>query len=170
MIEILRLHHRVNRDHRISTHLALTSRTLSVDKFYYAGQRDKKFEESVNNITRRFGGPFEVEHIDNPIKLIKEKKKQGYTIIHLTMYGEAFDKPKLKSKKLLIIVGGEKVEPEYYHIADYNLAVGNQPHSELGALAIFLHKHSKIKKSFKDAKITILPSAKGKLIKDIKSK
>ena len=141
MIEILRLNHRVARDKRISTHLALTSRALSVEKVFYSGQKDKSLEESVNKITKRFGGPFEIKHILNPIKLIKEKKKQNYQIIHLTVYGLDFQKTKLPNKKMLIIVGGEKVEGEYYYISDYNISIGNQPHSELGALAIFLNKY-----------------------------
>ena len=165
MIEILRLNHRVARDKRISTHLALTSRALSTEKVYYSGQKDKSLEESVNKITERFGGPFTIKHISSPIKLIKEKKKEGYTIIHLTVYGLEFDsvKSKIKNKKMLVIVGGEKVEGEYYHLADYNLSVGNQPHSELGALAIFLHTYSEIKTKFKNE---IEPCERGKLIKE----
>ena len=34
------------------------------------------------------------------------------------------------------VVGAEKVPPEVYQAADFNVAVGNQPHSEVAALAI----------------------------------
>ena len=171
MIEILRLNHRVARDKRISTHLALTSRAMSVEKVFYSGQKDKSLEESVNKITKRFGGPFEIKHCTSPTKLIKEKKKKGYKIIHLTVYGLPFDSVEKKIKgKILIIVGGEKVEGDYYQLSDYNLSVGNQPHSELGALAIFLHKYSKIKNKFSNSKIKIEPCERGKLLKETSTK
>ena len=73
MIEVLRLNHRIARDKRISTHLALTSRALSVTKAYYSGQKDGSLEESVQKVVNRFGGPFEIIHTKEPLKLIKEK-------------------------------------------------------------------------------------------------
>ena len=166
MIEVLRLNHRIARDKRISTHLALTSRALSVTKAYYSGQKDGSLEESVQKVVNRFGGPFEIIHTKEPLKLIKEKKKQNYIIIHLTVYGLPFTQveKEIKDKNMLIIVGGEKVEPEYYKVSDYNLSVGNQPHSELGALAVFLYKYSSIKTKFSDAKIEIEPCERGKKI------
>jgi len=168
MIEILRLSHRISRDHRISTHLALTSRALGVEKFYYTGQKDKELETSVEKVVARFGGPFTIENIKDDISLIKERKKQGFKIVHLTMYGEDFRKPSKELKgNILVIIGGEKVEPEYYQLADFNLSVGNQPHSELGALAIFLYEYSDLKENFKDAKIKVIPQERGKLLKEL---
>ncbi|MCK7488956.1 MAG: hypothetical protein MZU79_00960 [Anaerotruncus sp.] len=40
----------------------------------------------------------------------------------------------------MIVVGAEKVPPEIYQLADWNVAVGNQPHSEVAALAITLDR------------------------------
>ena len=41
-IEVLRLGHRVGRDPRITTHLALVSRAMGVKKFTLAGDKDEK--------------------------------------------------------------------------------------------------------------------------------
>src|SRR4030042_472344 len=45
-----------------------------------------------------------------------------------------------KQKKIAIIVGSQKVPSEVYSLADYNVAVTNQPHSEVAALAILQHE------------------------------
>jgi len=50
-------------------------------------------------------------------------------------------------------------------IADYNVAIGSQPHSEIAALAIFLDRifeGNQFNKSFLDEKMKIIPSNKGK--------
>lgn len=168
MIEVLRLSHRIRRDPRLTTHVTLTARALLASKLYYSGDRDKTLEETINKITKQFGGNFIIEYTKDPIKLIKEKKKQGFTIVHLTVYGRPFNEKLniLKDKNLLIIIGGEKVPSEYYHLADYNLSVTSQPHSELSALAILLYLLNKNKKSeFKNAKLKIIPQEKGKLVR-----
>ena len=92
IIEILRLNHRIARDKRITTHVGLTSRSLGASAMYYSGDKDSEMENSINKITEKFGGPFIIEHVKNEISLIKEKKKQGYIISHLTMYGISFEK------------------------------------------------------------------------------
>lgn len=133
-IEVLRLSHRIRRDVRLSTHVALTSRAFGADKIYYSGQHDSSLENSIRKLN------FPIEHIKNPIKLIREK--ENFTIVHLTIKGEDYQKiiPKLKDKDLLIIVGGEKVPVEYYRLANFNVSVTNFPHSEVAALAVFLER------------------------------
>ena len=166
MIEILRLGHRILRDKRTSTHVALTARAFGASKIYYSGQKDKDMENSVNKVTERFGGPFEVEYVKNYINLIKQKKKEGFTAVHLTMYGESFLDCKNKlDKDIFIIVGGEKVEGVIYDLADFNLAVGNQPISEVSGLGIFLFEINGFG-SFKNSKIKVIPQKKGKLLKE----
>ncbi len=158
MIEVLRLGHRISRDKRISTHVALVARTFGADKLYYTGQKDKEMESSVNKITKSFGGDFEIEYAKDYKKLFRNKK-----IIHLTMYGADFRKYTSKIKgDVLIIVGGEKVPKEIYELADYNLGVTNQPHSEVAALGVFLDHLNKYKK-FK-GKLEIIPNLKGRKI------
>jgi tRNA (cytidine56-2'-O)-methyltransferase len=54
----------------------------------------------------------------------------------------------------------------FYEKADFNISIGNQPHSEVSALAIFLDRYTKglwQKKKF-DGKIEILPTDKGKRV------
>ena len=142
MIELLRLSHRPVRDARLTTHIGLTSRAFLVDKMWYSGVRDRDMESSIINVAEQFGGNFQISYIQDPLALIKMKREEDFTIVHLTMYGKSFKEnlSKVKNKNLLIIVGGEKVEPEFYHESDFNLSVTNQPISELSALAVFLHE------------------------------
>ena len=169
-IEILRLSHRIARDPRLSTHVSLTSRAFLARKIYYSGNRDSSLENSINKVTKQFGGNFEIEYIKDPIKLIKEKKKDNFFLVHLTCYGERFDKEinKIrKNPKILVIIGGEKVPPEIFELANINLSVTNQPHSEVSSLAIFLHEYLQGKEfniEFKKAKRIIKPSKTGKKI------
>ena len=160
MIEVLRLGHRIFRDKRISTHVCLVARAFGASKIFYTGQKDSEMENSVNKITKQFGGDFKVEYLKNYKELVKNK-----TIVHLSMYGLDFRSKlnEVKNKDILVIVGGEKVHPEIYKIATYNLSVTNQPHSEVGALAVFLD-HLLTYPKFK-GKINILPSLNGKIIK-----
>src|SRR3989338_5144217 len=87
MLEVLRLSHRIARDKRISTHLALTARAFLADKMYYSGEKDSSLESSIEKINTKFGSAFFIAYVKEPVKLIKEKKSQGYKIINLTMYG-----------------------------------------------------------------------------------
>jgi tRNA (cytidine56-2'-O)-methyltransferase len=86
------------------------------------------------------------------------------------MYGEHIDDalPKLKAikQKMLVVIGAEKVPRDIYDLADYNLAVGNQPHSEIAALAVFLDRllgGKGLKKKYK-GKMTIIPNPRGKTV------
>ena len=57
------------------------------------------------------------------------------------MYGEPWRDciPKVpREKEVIVVVGGTKVPAETFEIADFNVSVGNQPHSEVAALAVFL--------------------------------
>jgi len=168
MIEILRLSHRIARDKRISTHLGLTARTFGIQAIYYAGQKDNQLEQSLEKMNANFGSFSRFIYVKNPLALVKEKKQQGYFIIHLTMYGLSLGNELSnikKQKKILFVVGSEHVPSKYYHEADLNLAVTNQPHSELSAIAIILYELTKGKSiEYKNAKLKIQPSERGKII------
>lgn len=172
MIEVLRLDHRIHRDPRISTHLALISRAFGASKIYYSGDKDSGMEETVNKITDEFGGPFSIEHIKDEFKFIKEKKKNN-KIVHLTVYGLKVQEEIKNIKKfdnILVIVGGSKVPGEIYGLADFNIAVTQQPHSELAALTIFLDKYfdsKELDKKFSNPKSIVMPQKQGKLVKKL---
>jgi len=69
------------------------------------------------------------------------------------------------NRDLLVIVGGEKVPMAVYEDADHNIAVGNQPHSEVAAVAVFLHEFSDgeaLDREFPGAAIAVVPQEAGK--------
>ena len=170
MIRVLRLSHRPERDKRLSTHVALVARAFGADEIVYTGVRDPEMEESVRKVVKNWGGNFKISYSDNWKQVVK-----GFPgkIVHLTMYGLPVDEviPKLRGENLLIIVGGEKVPPQFYQLSDYNVAVGSQPHSEAAALAICLDRYYQ-GKPFKrqEGNLTITPSERGKLVKVKKCK
>ncbi|MFA5049587.1 MAG: tRNA (cytidine(56)-2'-O)-methyltransferase [Candidatus Micrarchaeia archaeon] len=169
MIVVLRLGHRIPRDERISTHVGLVSRAFGADGMFYTGQKDEGLEKSIKKIAEEWGKTFKIEYCKNGLKLSKEFKKKGFSLIHLTMYGknmtEKIDNIR-KNKNLLIIIGGAQVEREYFEICDYNLGIGNQPHSEVSALAIFLHEYFEGKQLETEffGKKKIIPSEREKII------
>ena len=144
MIIVLRLSHRPFRDQRISTHCGLVSRAFGADKIIYSGEKDDSLENSINKVAQNFGGKFSIEYTDSPRKIISLYKKKKFLAVHLTMYGLPVQKQirKIKkSKNILLIIGGEKVPPEIYQLADCNISVTGQPHSEVASLAVFLDKY-----------------------------
>ena len=171
VVEVLRLGHRGDRDKRISTHVALTARALGADRIIFTTE-DEHVENSVKKVVESWGGNFEFVVEKHWRKYIKEFKKRGI-VVHLTMYGANINEimPEIrelsKDKDILVIVGAEKVPKEVYELADYNVSVGNQPHSEVAALAIFLDRLFEGKtlyRDFENAKIKIVPSNKGKVV------
>jgi tRNA (cytidine56-2'-O)-methyltransferase len=164
MITILRLGHRPERDKRITTHVALTARAFGADKIIIS-TKDENLEHAVNGVTKRFGGPFEVRTGQNWRRVIKEFNGP---IVHLTMYGDAMENAIKKidiEKDILIVVGATKVPASVYQDATYNVSVGNQPHSEVAALAVFLDRLTAgdgLKKKFTSYEMCILPDEKGK--------
>ena len=167
-VYVLRLGHRPERDKRLSTHVALTARAFGARGIYF-DVFDKKVFESVRDVVERWGGDFFIQKVDSWRQLIKEFDG---LVIHLTMYGlplpERMDEIK-KTSKALIIVGAEKVPPEVYELADFNIAIGNQPHSEVAALAVFLDRvldGEVFRKEFEGAKIRVIPSERGKLVRE----
>ncbi len=165
MIAVLRIGHRISRDKRITTHVALVARAFGADKIFI-DTKDIKLEENICSTCGRFGGKFEIKTGVNANKIAKQ---WSGIIVHLTMYGDELDRSIKKIDKnddLLIVVGAEKVPSQMYAIADFNVSVGNQPHSEVSALAIFLDRYNNGKwltKRF-NGKIQILPCNKGKKV------
>ncbi len=161
-ISVLRLSHRIPRDERTTTHVALVARAFGADEIIYTGQRDSGLEKSINELVTLWGGEFSISYEKSFRKVISEYKKKGYSIVHMTMYGVDVDSTKISEDKILVIVGSEKVPAEVFELADYNVAVKNQPHSEIAALAILLDRLD-VKRTF-DGKLKIIPSSRGKKI------
>ena len=174
-IEILRLSHRLPRDERISTHVALVARAFGASSITYTGQHDSGLEDSVKRICDRWGGKapaghFSITYEKSAIPFIKRKKKEGFAIIHTTMYGLPVQEKlsELKQKKLLIVVGSEHVPGQVYQLADLNIAVTSQPHSEVAALAIILDRlmgGKELEPRDFGGKVHIVPSARGKNVR-----
>ena len=77
------------------------------------------------------------------------------------------DRIRNAKKDILIVVGSEKVPSEMYQLADFNVAVGNQPHSEVAALAVFLDWYfegKELRKEFGNARLKIVPQKRGKKV------
>ena len=80
--------------------------------------------------------------------LVSQKTPTDFAdaIVHLltdsTLYGNLrAGALKIRNeKKILIVVGAEKVPRDVYDMADYNVAIGNQPHSEVSALGVLLDR------------------------------
>ena len=166
MIVVLRLGHRPARDQRVTTHVALTARALGADAVWVSTE-DESLEKTVEGVVERFGGKFKIRTGVDWRKAIKAWKGE---VVHLTMYGESLSKvvPKIKAKDLMIIVGAEKVPREVYGLADRNISVGNQPHSEVAALAIFLDRYmggKSLEKRLR-GRLTIVPNPRGKTVID----
>jgi len=170
-VYILRLNHRPQRDKRVTTHLFLAARALGAAGAFYCGEKDEKIQRSIEKVNKSWGGDFKVFYVTDWKKTIKEWKEKGGEIIHLTMYGlplqQVINQIRNLQSPLLIVVGGPKVPRKIYELADWNVSVTSQPHSEISALALFLHELFEGKElsiSFKDARITVVPQAKGKKV------
>jgi len=168
-VVVVRYGHRPGRDDRMTTHVGLTARALGADRVVVPDNAGQSVE-TVQDITDRFGGPFEIEQSGSLNALIRNFEG---TIVHLTMYGlpiqdvEHDVRVDLDSGPLLIVVGGEKVPFELYEHADYNVGVTNQPHSEVAGLAVFLDRlfeGRELDQEWVDAENRVIPKSTGKRV------
>ena len=137
---VLRIGHRPFRDARITTHVALAARAFGADGMFLASH-DTGVVESITDVAKRWGGNFVIQDSISWRKVIHQWKKEGGVVVHLTMYGQPFTQVigTLRNHgQILVVVGAEKVPGEIYGLADYNLSVTAQPHSEVSGLAVFL--------------------------------
>ena len=73
MIVVFRYGHRPERDKRVSTHVCLVARAFGADKVVF-DRKDEKIKEKIENLTKNWGGKFEIEFVDSYRKYIKEFK------------------------------------------------------------------------------------------------
>ena len=177
-VVVLRWGHRPRRDARLTTHVALTARALGASGLILANIEDEKIKETIEKVTKNWGGPFFFEMGTPWKKAVKDWKAKGGIVVHLTAYGENIQTSDMlqrieeSGKDILVIVGSQKVPREFFSEAfsDFNVAVGNQPHSECASLAVFLDRlfeGEELKKSFENAKVRIVPQKRGKKIEKI---
>ncbi|MCY0850819.1 tRNA methyltransferase [Sulfuracidifex metallicus] len=150
----------------------MVARAFGAKGVFIEGE-DTHLIDSIKKATEVWGGSsyFKVETISDGKSLVSKWRNKGGIAIHLTMYGiNVCEKIKEVSSfevPLLIIVGSEKVDSWYYHNVDFNLAIGNQPHSEIAALAIFLdrlYKGLELHYIFEDSKLRVIPQEAGKKV------
>ena len=161
----MRIGHRPQRDKRVTTHVALSSRALGA-KGIYVDTYDDVLEENVRSVVDRFGGDYSIK---TGVSWKEAMRDFDGVVVHLTMYGLTVNDaiPKIpKDKNIMIIVGAEKVPAEVYQRADFNVSVGNQPHSEIAALAIFLDRFTGGEALYSDrhGKMTVVPNERGKTV------
>jgi tRNA (cytidine56-2'-O)-methyltransferase len=171
---VLRWGHRP-RDLRVTAHVALTARALGAKGLILSDIEDFNLKETVANVVKSWGGQFSVQIGKNWREAVKEWKKNDGIVVHLTMYGEnletsdVLERIRKSSKKILLLVGSQKVPAEFYseNISDFNVAIGNQPHSEVAALAVFLdrlYQGKELTRVYENAKLHLTPSIRGKNI------
>lgn len=167
-VKVVRVGHRYVRDYRTLTHLCLVARALGAEAVYLE-EVEKELEETVGEVNRTWGDGFAV--LEGKWKrLFQDAKAEGRAVVHLTMYGTPLQDKVAELRRrdsFLLAVGGPKVPGEVYKMADYNVAVTSQPHSEIAALAITVHelqRGEELKKVFGDYKLRIIPSATGKQV------
>ncbi|MGZ4883490.1 MAG: tRNA (cytidine(56)-2'-O)-methyltransferase [Halobacteriota archaeon] len=103
---------------------------------------DHSVVSTIRDVVQRWGGNFWIRDQVNWRKEIAKWKLDRGTIVHLTMYGQNLPNVinRLETERLMVVVGAEKVPPDLFRLADYNVAITNQPHSEIAALSIFLDR------------------------------
>ena len=174
-IYVLRWGHRPKRDLRLTTHVALTARALGASGFILSDIEDEKVKATMEKVVKNWGGPFHFE-MGTPWKnVVREWKAKGGVVVHLTAYGENIEtsdvlqRIKALKRDILVIVGSQKVPSEFFSeaVSDFNVAIGNQPHSECASLAVFLDRFfegKELAKTFENAKLMIIPQKRGKKV------
>jgi len=174
---VLRWGHRQYRDERLTTHVVLTARALGASGLILSDVEDEKIKETIEKVIKNWGGPFFFEMGIPWKKAAKNWKAQGGIVVHLTAYGEnirtsdVLQRIKASGKNIMVIVGSQKVPGEFFSetVSDYNVAIGNQPHSECASLAVFLDRFfegEELTKRFNRAKVRIIPLKRGKKISE----
>ena len=172
-VVVLRWGHRPQRDARMTSHVALTARALGASGFLLSDTVDRNLEKTIKKVVENWGGTFFFEMGKKWKSSVRQWKYKGGIVVHLTVYGQnlqtsyVLDKIRETGKDILVIVGSQKVPGEFFsdNISDFNVAVGNQPHSECAALAVFLDRFfegREMADDFKQAKIRVVPQRRGK--------
>jgi tRNA (cytidine56-2'-O)-methyltransferase len=177
-VVVLRWGHR-HRDQRLTSHVALAARALGASGFILADTADDKVKETIEKVMARWGGNFSFEMGLPWKRVVKEWRAKNGVTVHLTVYGEniqtsdVMQRIRETKKDVMVIVGSQKVPAGFFSesISDFNVAVGNQPHSECSSLAVFLDRFFEGKELSEDsvdnAKMKIVPQVRGKKVVEV---
>jgi tRNA (cytidine56-2'-O)-methyltransferase len=174
-VVVLRWGHRPSRDARLTTHVALAARALGASGLILSDTEDRKIKDTMDGVTRSWGGTFFFEMGTPWKKAVSNWKNKNGIVVHLTAYGEnvetsdALDRIRASGKNIMIIVGSQKVPGEFFSeaVSDFNVAIGNQPHSECASVAVFLDRlfrGEELARSFENGKLKIVPQRRAKKI------
>lgn len=171
-IVVLRWGHRF-RDERLTTHVALTARAFNASGMILADVEDRQIKKTIAEVVSNWGGPFFFQ-MGIPWKTaVGTWRTKNGIVVHLTAYGEnvqtstVLQRIRATGKDVMVLVGSQKVPSEFFSskVSDFNVAVGNQPHSECSSLAVFLDRFfcgRELVKRFENAKMRIIPQKRGK--------
>ncbi|MGA8543393.1 MAG: tRNA (cytidine(56)-2'-O)-methyltransferase [Thermoplasmata archaeon] len=131
---------------------------------------DPALSARVAALGRGWGGSFEIVGVEDWKSVLRSSTA---LVVHLTMYGRPLDEalPRIRSSsRVLLVVGGAKVPPDLYRLADVNVAVGHQPHSEVAAVAVVLDRLRGVPgpRSWPGAARRIVPQSRGKKVVAVK--
>jgi tRNA (cytidine56-2'-O)-methyltransferase len=152
---------------------------LGASGFIMADIADSKVKETVDKIMEAWGGDFQFEMGKSWKSAVKEWRANNGVTVHLTAYGEniqtsdVMERIKATKKDVLVIVGSQKVPAGFFSaaVSDFNVAVGNQPHSEASSLAVFLDhffEGRELSGEFiQNKKKKIVPQVRGKRVVDV---
>jgi len=171
---VLRWGHRF-RDKRVTSHVALVARAFGASGFILADMKDNEVKATVEKTIANWGGKFDFKMGAPWRQTVEEWRGKGGIVVHLTAYGEniqtsvVIDRIKSLGKDILIILGSQKVPREFFSsdVSDFNVAVGNQPHSEISSLAVFfdrLYEGRELAMEFNNSKLRIIPQKHGKKV------
>lgn len=146
-VVVLRWGHRP-RDYRLTTHVALTARAFNASGIILADVNDESIKRTIEKVVSNWGGEFFFEMGIPWKEIIKDWRNKDGIVVHLTVYGEniqtsdVMQRIQARRKNVLVIVGGRKVPRDFFspRVSHFNVAIGNQPHSECSSLAIFLDR------------------------------
>lgn len=157
----------------MTTHVALVARAFGASEFILSDVIDQAVKTTVEKIVASWGGRFRFE-MGKPWKqVIREWRSRGGVVVHLSAYGEniqtsdVVERIRALDKDIMTVVGSQKVPKEFFSpdVSDFNVAVGNQPHSEVSSLAVFLDRFfggKELAMEFRGARLRIIPQKRGK--------
>jgi len=168
-ISVLRIGERLVRDDRVTTHAALVARAFGAARIYMS-DIGGSIPRTLDAVREAWGGDFEVVPTPSWRRVLAGAPARGERVVHLTMYGVPVGEaaPRIAGEEsILVVIGAGKVPREVYDAADYNVAVGAQPHSEVAALAVLLDRVQQgreLDAGFAGARRRVVPSARGKRV------